>query len=385
MNNNTIQLVMSTAISNNYYNNAKKDYKKIKSAVKPKSEFDALKFYAGFLEKKLSAENLSLPKIDYKFDNTFPADKHTILIGFLLYDFSGYDVFGSIESAVRYYSEGINDGDAIEALINSSNSYIEKNKYSKAFEALSRAYYLTFILPDKSEERAMVLFLASKLMRESNQPEKAEGYISSALEIINNSAFLNPYIKYIIHGFVSILWADRNNAKNAANFMMEAKKDISKVPNAKKFEADIYCTLHEIYMSTGDYAMAYSISQEILELLNTVDLDINIDEYKKYMFSIANLAIEQLKLQIIQLQNKNADLTAQYEKLKNSRKNLCSKSKTVFGQTSVISTTEIVKMIIEPCVIFALLRLFGAETTRIDYGSITVNGNNNIIDSTIYK
>ncbi len=270
------------------------------------------------VREKLRAENIVVPQIQCRDDNSLGKDEFTVYVGSEFYstNIRENEIADVIEFLVRRVQVKFASKDSIHKHILAANEHLSHQRYMDGLKCLSTAYYWSNFLEGCEEEAADTILQIGRILIQNNDVYHAELCAQRAAFISSQSSFYNPYLKCAADEFAGFLYMIKGDLPAADRAYTSAFNKIANVPEANLLKIGVLAAELQTLLSCKNYVKANQAAQILLDVLDQsgcTDLT-PIYEMKSY---IDNCAIEQQSRETARLRMEARMVDAKYNEAMN--------------------------------------------------------------------
>lgn len=265
------------------------------------------------VRERLQAENIIVPYVHCKDDNSLGRDEFIVYVGaeFIRSNIQKNEIADVIEFFIRRFQMESASKDAVHKYIFTANEYISQRRYADGLRHLSTAYYWSNLLEGCEEEAADIILQIGRILVQNNDIYHAQLCAQRADFITSLPHFYNPYLKCASDEFFGFLHMIKKDFLVADQAYTSAFNKIANVPEANLLKIGVLSANLQALQLCGDYVKANQAAQILIDVLvqsGCPDL-MPMYRFKNY---IANFAIEQLGAENAQLKEDMRLFAAKY-------------------------------------------------------------------------
>lgn len=265
------------------------------------------------VRERLQAENIVVPPIQCRDDNSLGKDEFVVYVGSEFYGTSIKEnkITDVLEFLVRRVQMESASKDSIHEYILTANEHLSQRRYTDGLRCLSTAYYWSNLLADCAEEAADTILQIGRVLAQNNDIYHAELCARRADVISSQPSFYNPYLKCAVDEFAGFLYVVKGNLPAADQAYTSAFNKIANVPGANLLKIGVLAAELRTLLSCENFVRANQAAQILIEVLTQSGCQDLTPVYVMKSY-IDNRAIEQQTKGIAQLREEARIADAKY-------------------------------------------------------------------------
>lgn len=265
------------------------------------------------VRKKLQQENIFVPQIQCRDDNSLGKQEFIVYVGaeYFRTNIQESNIRDVIEFFVRRFQMDCASKDTIHEYISTANEYISQRRYADGLRSLSTAYFWSNLLEGCEEEISDTILQIGRILIQNNDIYHAQLCAQRADYITSMPNFYNPYLKCASDEFFGFLHMIEEDFQAADQAYTSAFNRIVNVPDANLLKISILSADLQALQLYGNYVKANQAAQLLIEVLGQSGCP-DLMPLCQLKSDIADCAIKQLETRNAQLSQDIQTLTAKY-------------------------------------------------------------------------
>lgn len=268
------------------------------------------------MRERLKEENIIVPQIQCRDDNSLGRDEFVVYVGAEFYrsNIRENEIADVIEFFVRRYQMESASKDTIHKYIFTANEYISQQRYADGLRYLDTAYFWSNLLEGCDEEAVDTILQIGRILIQNHDMFHAQLCAQRADFITSQPHFYNPYLKCASDEFSGSIYMINKDFSAADQAYTSAFNKIANVAEANLLKIGVLAANLQALQFCEDYVKANQITQILIDVLAQSGCPDLMPMYK-FKNHIANCAIERLGAENAQLRRDKQLLIEKYNEV----------------------------------------------------------------------